>query len=329
MTRQVGDPVERWLDEAAQAMGGDAERRRDVLLELESTIHDRVDERVRRGEARDAAVDGVLGSLGDPEEIGSSVMPGRPLLDAKRTRSFILRTAILFAAHFLLVIGATVAGRELSLSVLRIRPIADPRSFLSLLAHALETLCFDAGLMLVIHAALPRFARFVRLPRPSLAVTIDPRRTLEGAFFLALVAVAVNPLRDRLLALYVPSADGVVRVPLAGPGLLDSLLFLNLWLGLAIARDLAYARFRERRLTLALDLASCAAGLFCLLRIVASERVLDLAGAQAALGPSADSLGALMNATFSLLALATTALLAARAARRAFRLVMMRGTRPA
>lgn len=320
MKHEVQDEVHRWLDEAAQAMGGSAEQRRDALLELESTIYDRIDERVRQGTAREAAAREVLRGLGEPTALGSAVAPARPLVEPEHTRAFLLHTGVVFAAHFLLVIGATVAGRPLALAVLRIGPIPDPKSLLGVFAHAVKTLLFDAGLVLALYALLPRLAGLGPFRKQSLAVRTNARRSVESALFLALVAVVLNFLRDDLLAMYVPQGEGVVQVPLAGPGLLDSLLFLNLWLGLGIARDLGYARFGERRLTLGIDLAACGAGLFCLLRIVASERIVDLAGAADALGTVADGLAGLLNATFSLLALFTASLLAARAVRRVFRL---------
>jgi hypothetical protein len=320
MTHEVLNEVHRWLDEAAEAMGGSAEQRRDALLELESTIYDRIDERVRRGAAPDAAAREVLASLGEPTALGSAVAPARPLVAPEHTRAFLLHTGVVFAAHFLLVIGATVADRALALSVIRIGPVPEPKNVPGLFAHALKTLLFDAGLVLAFYALLPRLARLGPLGRQSLAVRPNARRSVESALFLALVALVLNFLRDDLFAMYVPQGEGLVQVPLAGRGLLDSLVFVNLWLGLGIARDLLYARLGERRLTLAVDLAACAAGLFCLLRIVASERIVDLAGAAGALGPVADGLGGLLDTTFSLLALFTASLLAARAVRRVFRL---------
>ena len=317
------ESVQQWLEHASTAMAGTAEQRRDMLLELESAIHDRVEERTRRGEDAERAITVVLRGMGDPAEVGSAIAPGRPLLAPHHTRPFLLHTATLFAAHFLLVIGATVAGRDLALGFLRVSRVEEPSRLLAICAHALRTLLFDAGLVLALFALLPRLGRAIRFPRLDLAVRADRRRNVEGACFLALVLLVLNAFRDDLLALYVRGDEGVVQVPLVGPGLLDCVPWLNLWLGLALLRELAYARFRERRWTLALDLLSSAAGLSCLLLVVAAERLVDLAPAHEALGPAGDGLAALLNAAFGLIALAAAALLAARAVRRGIRIASL------
>ncbi|MHC4670460.1 MAG: hypothetical protein ACYTFD_18910 [Planctomycetota bacterium] len=323
MSEQVQDAVQQWLDEAATAMGGEPAHRRDALLELEATILDRLDERARSGQVPDEAVQDVLEMMGDPAEIGSSFMPSRPLIAPHQTRPFLLHTTVVFAVHFLLVIGATVADHELSLGPLRILPMANAKSVLELLARAMRTLLFDGGLVLCVYALLPRLGRIVRFPRASLAVRPDARRCLLGAAFLALVLVVVNFFRDNLLALYLPDGDGVLQIPFVGPGIVDNLLLLNLWLAASIVRELLYARRGERTLSLAVDVAANVLGLFCLLRIVATKRLVDLSQAQEALGTAADGIGAVLNSVFVLIALVTAALLAARTMRRAFRLAFL------
>ncbi|MGH7162351.1 MAG: permease prefix domain 1-containing protein [Planctomycetota bacterium] len=325
MTPHAREAVHRWLDEATASMGGDAARRNDVLRELEATIYDRVDELESEGRREEEAVRLVLDSMGDAVKVGGAFSTERALLAPHHTRPFLLNTAAVFAAHFLLVIGATVAGRALGFSFLRVAPITEPRSFLALFTRALETALFDAGAVLCLFAFLPRLARLLRFPRADLAVRPDARRCLGGALFLGLVLAVANFFRDGLLALYVVDSGGAHAVPLVGPGFLDNLPFLNAWLLVAIARDVLYARLGERRLTLATDLLAGAAGLLCLLRLVAAERLVDLSGAHDALGTAADGLAALLNAAFSLIALAAAALLAVRAVRRGFRLVLLSG----
>jgi len=325
MNATTRERVSAWLEEAHGAMGGESARRKDILLELETAIYDRLEERTQSGEEESQALEAVLASLGDAARVGESFLPGRPLVAPHHTRPFLANLSALFAAHFLVVVGATVAGRAIGIPLLRVEPIADPRNLLALFARALQTLLFDAGLVLVVFAFLPRLAGALQPRRASDgARRVELRRRLEGAFFLALVLVVVNFLRDRLLALYLPRAEGVGWVPLVGPGLLGNLLAFNLWIGASIARDLCYARFGERKGTLALDLAATGAGLFCLLRIVASDRLVDLAPAEAALGTAAaDTLAALLNTAFSLLALVAASLLAARAVRRVSRLATL------
>lgn len=319
MTDQSKERVGRWLDEAGMAMGGVPSERRDALLELETTIYDRIDEKTRAGVVPDEAVQDVLDAMGDPAEIGSSYLPSRPLLAPHLTRPFLFNLIALFSVHFLVVVGASVTGHLISVPVVPIQPVEDPTSLLQLLARAAQTLFFDAGLLLCVFALVPRVGRIFRVrgaPRSS-------RRRIEMAFFLGLVLIVLDFLRDNLLALYLTSEAGTAVVPLVGPGVVQNLLLLNLWLGLALTREIAYALKGDRRWTISLDLVSNAVGVFCLLRIVATKRLVDLSPAHEALGTSTDTLGGVLNAAFTVIALVTAALLAARIVRRGFRLALL------
>jgi len=320
----VQESVQHWLDAAGTAMGGDAARRRDVLLELETTILERVDDRVRTGQVPEEAVCDVLELMGDPAQVGNTFMPVRPLVAPHQTRPFLINTMVVFAVHFLLVIGATVAHQALAVGPVRIEPIADARNVVELLARAAGTLLFDAGFVLGAYALLPRLGRIVRFPRAALAVRPDARRCVEVAFFLGLVLVVVNFFRDDLFALYVAGDEGVTQIPFAGPGIVDNLALFNLWLGAAILREIFYARLGERRVTLVCDVLSSALGLFCLLRMAATERLVDLSRASEALGTAADGIGALLNTVFVLLALGAAAMIAGRMVRRCFRWALLR-----
>jgi hypothetical protein len=300
-------------------MGGQARERRDALLELETAIYDQIDERVDSGEIPEEAVQDVLDALGDPAEVGSQYMPQPPLLAPHQTRPFLVNLVALFSVHFLLVIGASVSGHAFSVPPIRIDPIANPKMVLPLLARALETLLFDAGLLLCVFALVPRLGRLLRVK----TVRPNARRCIEGAFFLTLVLVVVNFLRDNMLALYVPTNLGTQQLPLVGPAVVANLFWINAWLGLAVARELLYAWRGERKATITLDVVSNAVGILCLLRVVAARAIVDLAPAQEALGESAESLGALLNTALTLLALATAAILATRLVRRGFRLALL------
>jgi len=323
MTTPVSERIERWLDEAATSMGGHARHRRDVLMELEATIQERVDERHNSGQVPDEAVQDVLDLMGDPTEVGASFAPVRPLLAPHQTRPFIVNVMVLFAVHFTLVVAASVAGQGLAVYPFRIAPMANPGNFVELLVRALRTLMFDIGAVLCLFAFIPRLGRILRFPRASLAVRPDVRRCVESAFFLALVLVVVNFVRESLLALYLNVDGKTVLVPLVGPGVTQNLLSLNVWLGLAIARELLYARFGERMGTLGVDVVATVAGIFCLLRIATTKQLVDLSQATEALGEAAETLGAVLNTAFGLIAMATAALLAARLMRRAFRLILL------
>jgi len=323
MTQPVQDKVQRWLDEAATAMGGEPRGRRDALLELEATILDRVEERTRTGQVPEEAIQDVLDALGDPAEVGSSFAPSRPLLPPAQTRPYLLNTAMVFVAHFLVVVGATVAEHPLALGPLQIPPISNPRNVMELLVRAVSTLLFDAGAVLCVYALLPRLGLAAPLPRSGLRVRLDPRRCYTSACFLALVIVVVNFFRDSLLALYLPGPDGVTQIPFAGPGIVANLPLFNIWIATAILREVLYARRGERRFTLAVDVVSNVFGLFCLLRIVATGQLVDLSLAQSVLGVNADGVAALLNTVFVLLSLVAAAILAGRIVRRFWRIKLV------
>ncbi|MFB3066306.1 MAG: hypothetical protein ACE10D_07305 [Planctomycetota bacterium] len=328
MSPDMKQKLQRWLDEASTAMGGDADERQDALLELETTILERIDERTGDGESQSEAIDIVLRDMGDSQEMGASFLPQPALLPPHATRPFLIQTAALFAAHFLLVLGATVAGRSLDLPFGSITPLPLPPHPLALFLRAFETLCFDTGFMLLVYAALPKVQRLIRLPHLKLSTDVDRTRKLESVFFLALTAVVLNFFRDDLLALYVPAEEGSAQVPLVGPGLSENLLFLNVWLAAMIVRDLLYARYKERRTTLVVDIFAGMCGLFVLLRLVAAEKLVDLSGAHESLGRSAEGMGALLNSVFVIVAVVGAALLAARTMQRVFRLAQLRGRGP-
>ncbi len=318
------ETVQRWLDEAGAAMGGDPGRRRDALLELETTIWERLDERTD-GEPTDADVNFVLAALGEPTEVGSSCLPAAPLVPAHQTRTFVLHVAIVFTVHFLLVVGATLANAPFGPAPLRVAPIADSGNVLELIGRMFVTLVFDVGLVLVAYVSLRRVQRMVRFPHADIAVRPKRWRCYQTAAFFALVLVVFNSFRDRLFAMYVTTDNGIVGYPLTGAGLLANIALLNIWLVAAIAREVFYGTLGERRVTLILDVVARGAGLYVLLRIVATRELIDLGSVRELLGPQVEAIGGFLNATFGLIALIAAAMMAAALVRRVFRLALIRG----
>ena len=309
MSGATKDPIGSWVDEAAGAMGGDVESRRDARRELTSTIYDKVEERTGSGEPEVEAIDAVLAEMGDPRAMGHAFLPQAPLIAPERTRAYLLATAALFAVHGVLVIGATVASMPLRIPPFAIRPLEDA-SFSGFGLRALEILFFDAGLVLAAFMLRSKAGRLRLLPRVSERAGTDPRRHASTAAFLALVLVVVNFFRDNLLALYVPQGETTLQVPLLGTGFTDNLLWFNAWLLLAGVREVWYALRGATRASRVLDVATRALGIFTLLRLVATRKIVDLSAATEALGTDAETVGSLLNSAFSLIALAAAALLA-------------------
>lgn len=322
MTRGTREAVQDWLEQAGGAMGGDAAQRREALLELESAIYERIDERTVAGEQEHEAAEAVLTGLGDAREIGHRFVPQRPLIPPERTRAFLVATSALFAVHFVLVIGATLAGQSFAFGPLRVRPFAD-RSTMELFARAAEVLIFDGGLMLLLFLVQARLGRLVRFPRAGLREGANRRRHFETATFLTLVFIVANFLRDNLLALYLadPHGEGTLQVPLLGSGFIDNLALFNAWITLATARELVYGFKGDTKPAMVLDVVARSVGIFCLLRLVATRKLVDLTAAQESLSTDAETLGSLLNSAFSLIALAAAALIAVALVKRVFRLL--------
>jgi len=215
MTHSTRDTVHHWIEEAAGSMGGQATERREALMELESTIYEKIDERTAQGETEDEATRSVLDSLGDPRALGHAFMPQHPLLRPELTRSFLLWTWGLFAVHFVLVIGATLAGRDLALPPLRISPM-EHSSVFQMFARTLEVLLFDAGAMLAVFVLWDRIGHRARITFTKRRHTGEPRHHFSNAAFLALVLVVANFLRDNLIALYIKNGTGTMQIPLIG-----------------------------------------------------------------------------------------------------------------
>jgi len=161
------------------------------------------------------------------------------------------------------------------------------------------------------------------LPKTGLREGASRRRHFETATFIALVLVVANFLRDNLLALYLadPHGEGTLQVPLLGSGFTENLAVFNLWLGLALTRELFYAWKGDVRPAMVLDVVARSVGIYCLLRIVATRKIVDLSAAQESLAADAETLASLLNTAFSLIALAAAALLAVALVKRAFRLL--------
>lgn len=302
---RIGD----WIDEAGAAMGGDASSRQDAKRELTSTIYDKVEERTGAGECEQGAIVAVLDELGDARQMGHAFLPQRPLIAPERTRAFLLATAALFAVHAVLVIGATIASMPLGVPMLHIRPLSNT-GFLSFAARSIQILLFDGGLMLALFLVRARVGRIGNLPRVSGGSDRDPRRRFQSAAFLVLVLVVVNFLRDNLFALYIPQGDGTLQVPILGSGFTDNVLLFNAWLILAAVREIAHAVRGASASMRLLDITARVFGIFCLLRLVATRKIVDLSAARDTLGTDADTLGSLLNSAFTLIALAAAALLA-------------------
>ena len=226
--------IQRWLDEAGTAMSGNANRRRDALLELETAILERLDEGAE--EPTESDIESVLRNMGDPEEVGSSMLPAHPIIPAHRTRAFAVHATAVFAVHFLMVIAATLAEHAIGVPPISVAPISDPRNVLEILGRMVHTAFLDIGTVLVAYYVMGRVGHIFRFPKAALSVQPVRRRCIETACFLALVLTVVNFFRDSLLALYVPTSEGARSVALVGPGITENILLFNAWLGLAIVR---------------------------------------------------------------------------------------------
>lgn len=221
----------------------------DILLELESTVLDRVEELalVEDREPDDELLRRVLDDLGAPDRVARAFGAERYLIGPDTYRPFLVWTALLFAVHLSLVGVASALSRSLELGPLTISPVTGGAT--AFLGAAFATLLTDVGLSVLCFALAPLFRRSFWSRTPSFAVQARPRDALGRATLSLLFALVLGLFHDRLLLAVV--ADQAY--PLSTDHFRAMLpLFVGV-LAAATAKDLLYAVFGERRWTLAAD----------------------------------------------------------------------------
>jgi hypothetical protein len=233
--------LERYLDEVSAQLGR-YPGKQDLLLELRSDALDRAED-LGGGEVTPDTMSRAVASMVEPAEVALAYRGKKYLIGPKVYRAFVLYTAILFAVHLVLLIVATVTGTGIEVFPLTIAKLERPHTLLSLVSVAIQALLLDIGLMVVIFTGMGRVRRSARFPSIAFRVPVGIRPSGMRAILAILVIVILNFLRNDLFI--VVSEDRVD--PLFSGAFADNLPWLNLLLGLVIARETAYAFLGERR----------------------------------------------------------------------------------
>lgn len=245
----------------------------DILLELESTVLDRVEELALSEDREPDAelVQRVLDDLGEPEAVARSYSTERYLIGPDAYRPFLVYTALVFAVHLSVIGIASALGRPLELILVQISPL-ESAGLWPFLRTAFTTLLTDIGLTVLCFAVAPLFRRSFWSSTPSFAVQARPRDAVGRAALSLLVAALLGWFHERLLVVVV----GETAYPLATDELRRSLPLLVAVLVAAGLKDGLYAAFGERRWTLSVDALHGALSIAALMFVLGDTPLLAL-----------------------------------------------------
>lgn len=246
---------------------------RDILLELESTIRDRVDDLAREmGREPDGELfDLVCNEMGEPEHVASGYVTERHLIGPSEYRSFLFYTGLLFALHMVLIGISTALGKPLSLGGFQLAPISGT-GFLGMVVAAVSALLFDIGVIVVAVTLLGGTKRFRERKGPDVRVDCSPRIAYGGAVLAILVAVVLNFFRDHVF-LVVYAEEGF---PLFTTEFTNKLPMITALLGFAAVKGVLYGIFKETRGTLLADAAHGIFGVTVMLFLLRGDPLLAL-----------------------------------------------------
>lgn len=246
--------LDRYLDEVAAHLGRHRGRR-DLMMELRSTILDRAEE-FAGGPPDDADVKRAIAAAGDPAVVASAYAGERYLIGPQLYRPFLVYTGIVFAVHLVMILIATVTMVRFEMFPVTILRVAPPYTLLNLFLTAAHALLLDIGLMVVIFVGISRASRTVRLPRFAFRVGVATRPAVGRIVLAVLILLILNFLRDRLFVALIPdpaNPGATMPHPLFNATFAASLPLINAFLALMIAREIAYKSIGERRGVLIAD----------------------------------------------------------------------------
>lgn len=249
---------------------------RDILLELESTIRDRVDD-LAHALGRDPdedLFDLVCSEMGEPEQVASGYVTERHLIGPREYRPFLFYTGLLFALHMVLIGVATALSRPLALGPVAMAPVTGT-GFLGMVATAVSALLLDIGLMVVVFTALGA-AKRTHTEGPALRVECSRRMAFGSALMSVLVAVVLNFFRDRVFVVI----GGEETFPLFTAEFVGKLPIVTALLVGAALKEVGYGVFGERRGTLLADALHGVFGVAAMLYLLRGDPLLALPGAE-------------------------------------------------
>jgi hypothetical protein len=269
------NPLERYLGRVRPHLP--LMQSRDILLELESTIRDRVDD-LAHALGRDPdedMFDLVCSEMGEPEQVASGFVTERHLIGPGEYRPFLFYTGLLFALHMVLIGIATALARPLAIGPVSMAPVVGT-GFFGMVATAVSALFLDIGLMVVVFSALGATKRF-RTQGPTLRVECSRRIAFGSAIMSLLVAVVLNFFRDGVFVV----VGGEETYPLFTPEFANRLPLVTALLVGAAIKEIGYGLLGETRSTLLTDALHGVFGVAIMLYLLRGDALLALPSAEA------------------------------------------------
>lgn len=285
-----------------------------VVAEVESLIHERV-EAMSPGIPAAQAEERALARLGVPEALIDTLAEQPISVGVSARRSFARWWCVLAACHLLLSVALTMAGATRPAVPGLLGPLA-MGSVVATLTSALGVLLLDAGLLFAWFALSGGWGRPGRLGAPDLPRGWSRGEAWRTLVLLALLAVILHPLRDRIFAV---RSDGR-SVPFLANDLIGLLPWLDAVLALVALRCAVVLAGRgASALAHGLDLLAGALGLYLLVRAATASSVVDLPR-EVLGGPTAEVLNNVLTRVLLTVALAMALFLCVGLVRRALRL---------
>ena len=118
------ETLEAFLEEVSAHMGP-RRGKKDMILELRSTILDRAEE-IGQGTVDDATIKAAIKAVGEPALVASAYTGEQYLIGPKLYRPFLFYTGIIFAVHLVMILVASVALTKIELFPVTILRVAPP-----------------------------------------------------------------------------------------------------------------------------------------------------------------------------------------------------------
>jgi HAAS len=302
-----------YLEEVAVHLPGS--ERADVLMELESHVLDRAEEEAGP-EPDEAAIRAVIKRLGDPMRVASAYSGSKYIVGPGVYRAFVAYTAILFAAHILMILIGVATGAQIHLFPARIASDSPSPRWFELFGIAVHALLFDIGLMVVIFGLAAHTGSALRTPKLVFRVRRSPRAAIARILLGLIVIACLTVGRDRI---FIVVEEGHPYSVLTH-GFSDSIVLIAGFLLLGIGKEVAYAFRGEGRLTLSFDAIVGLVGAGLMVALVAGSPLIAFPDGLKSVAPLQPGLNELMHRVLQIMLAVMGVAIAAASVKRLVRL---------
>jgi len=218
----IDNPIELFLTELAPILP--RKKRLDVMNELRSNLHDRVEMLTANGMAAHTAALQAVAELGDPNNLAAGYGGGRVIIPATGYHIFKTITFVIVGLHLAACILATIVGLDITLLVLRIPNMRGWQAYEVVTTLATLALA-DIGFITILFW-LTDLSRASWLPsmvvRPRAA---EAKPHWSGLILPLVVLGLLNVWRNDVLALHWVTPDGWSTAPILAKSFVDTYLW--------------------------------------------------------------------------------------------------------